>query len=248
VHTDYEALADRYDEDRAQWAVPRDDVVEKALIQGSTARVLDVGCGTGTWLAAQRDFFGDAGVEWVGADPSEAMLRVAEQKGLRKLVRAGAEALPLSSTVFDYVACSFMFHHVIDKESALDEVDRVLKPTGFFRLNNIEPAAPNGWWLYEFFPGAIAIDAARFWPAERVADALHRRHYEVDIELEENPTQSTATDALAEAERRVISQLALLDDDEYAQGIIRLREAAMEPTASMLSTWSKLQITAQKAG
>src|SRR5687768_3839198 len=84
VRTDYERLADRYDEDRAGWSIPRDDVVDEMLASGPV-RVLDLGCGTGRWLAAQREAFGDADVAWVGADPSAAMLAEASAKGIPNL-------------------------------------------------------------------------------------------------------------------------------------------------------------------
>ena len=199
---------------------------------------------TGRWLAAQRQAFGETEVEWIGADPSVAMLAEASAKGIRTLIRAQAEQLPLPAAVVDYVACSYAFHHFTDKERALDEVKRVLVGTGAFRINNIEPAAADGWWLYEFFPRAVVIDAARFWPVERVAAALHSRGFTVEAELEEGVKEIAAAEAVAEAERRVVSQLALLDDSDYERGLSRLRRAAAEPDAKVTTTRSRLCLTA----
>src|SRR5687767_7071460 len=58
VRTDYERLADRYDEDRAGWSIPRDEVVDELLASRRSVRVLDLGCGTARWLVAQREAFG----------------------------------------------------------------------------------------------------------------------------------------------------------------------------------------------
>jgi SAM-dependent methyltransferase len=247
VRTDYEKLAARYDEDRAQWSIARDDVIDELLAAHDTVRVLDVGTGTGRWLAAQREFFGDQRVEWLGLDPSAAMLGEANAKATPGLIRAGAEALPLPDASCHYIATSYVFHHVVDKERALDEIRRVLNGHGVFRLNNIEPAVAGDWWLYRFFPEAIELDAARFWPADRIGEALEARRFSVDIALEGGAQDLPAAEALAEAERRVVSQLAMLDDAAYAHGLARLRAAAAAPDATVTTTRSRVCLTARRA-
>ena len=238
MSTDYEQIADRYDEDRARWVVPVDDIV----VALRSARVLDVGCGTGTWLRAQAAVATHAGVTLYGADPSAGMLAVAQRKGLANLVRAGAERLPFPDASFDYLVGNFTFHHW-DKERALDEMARVLASDGAFRLNNIEPAA--GWWLYDFFPEAVAIDAARFWPADRIVDALRARGFVVDVVSETFAEDVSVPEALTEAERRVISQLAVIDDVAYAAGLARLRAAATDVT-TLRTTRATVCVTARR--
>ncbi|MEY2470112.1 MAG: hypothetical protein QOF21_2810 [Actinomycetota bacterium] len=246
MRTDYEQLAARYDEDRARWSFPRDEVIDELLAAHDTIRVLDIGTGTGRWLAVQREFFGDERVEWLGLDPSAAMLREANAKAMPGLIRAGAEALPLTDASCDYIATSYAFHHIVDKEQALGEIARVLKRHGAFRLNNIEPAVAGDWWLYEFFPETIANDAARFWPADRIGNALETRRFSVDIELEGGPQELPAAEALADAERRVFSQLAMLDDAAYERGLARLRAAAADPDATVTTTRSRVCLTARR--
>ena len=247
VQTDYEQLAGRYDEDRARFAIPRDDVVDELLASRPVVRALDLGCGTGRWLAAQREFFGDSPVALLGADPSTAMLAEARTKGIAELVRARAEDLPLNDASIDYVASSYCFHQFGDKDRALDEIARVLRPGGVFRVNNIDPTTAEGWWVYEFFPETVALDAARFWPPSRIADALTARNFTVEIRLETDTEEIPAADALADAERRVVSELALLEDGAYARGLTRLRHAAANPGATVTSTQSRLHLTALRA-
>ena len=247
MQTDYEQLAARYDEDRARWSFPRDEVVDELLASHPVVRVLDLGCGTGRWLAAQRDFFGDSRLALLGADPSPAMLAEARTKAIANLIRARAEDLPLNDATIDYIASSYAFHHFSDKDRALDEIARVLTLGGVFRVNNIEPTAAEGWWLYEFFPEAVALDAARFWPPTRIAGALEARDFTVDIELDTGTEEIPAQEALAAAERRVVSQLALLDDGAYSRGLARLRHAAALPSATVMTTRSRLCLTARPA-
>jgi SAM-dependent methyltransferase len=246
VRTDYELLARRYDEDRAAWSLSRDDVIGELLASCPIVRVLDLGCGTGRWLAAQRHFFADSRVELLGADPSSAMLAEARAKRIANIMRARAEDLPLSDAAIDYVVSSYAFHHFSDKDRALDEVGRVLTASGVFRITNFEPTAADGYWVYEFFPETIAIHAVRFWPPERTADALETRGFAVEANVDADPGEIPAGDALADAERRVLSHLALLDDDAYARGLAHLRQAAAVADATVPTTYARLRVTARR--
>lgn len=247
VRANYEKLAARYDEDRARWSLPPDDIVEELLVSRPSVQVLDLGCGTGRWLAAQRDHVADSTASLVGVDPSSAMLGEARAKCLFRIARAHAEDLPFRDAAFDYIVSNYAFHHFSDKDRALDEVGRVLTLGGVFRINNIEPAAAEGWWLYDFFPEAVAIDAARFWPVPRLSQALAARAFAVDIERESSTEEVPASEALADAERRVVSQLALLDDGAYERGLHRLRKVAATRYATVTSTHSSLRLTARRS-
>lgn len=225
--TDYEAIAHRYDEHREQWSLPRDDMLA-ALLDGRRARVavLDVGCGTGLYLGAQIGFFRGHPIGWVGLDPSSAMLERAHEKGVAAtFVRATAERMPLLDQTFDYVHSSYAFHHFVDKPTALGEMDRVLRPGGRIRIVNVEPWSMQDWWVYEFFPETRGIDERRFWPVEKLVAELETRGLVVDASVTTSDVELRLGAALAEAESRSISQLAVLDDDAYARGVERLRAA-----------------------
>jgi SAM-dependent methyltransferase len=87
-------------------------------------RVLDVGCGNGAYLRA----LGSRGVAAVGCDLSQGMLRVARPHPV--LVNGDASALPLRSEVFDVALASHMLYHLQDREAAVHELRRVLRPGG----------------------------------------------------------------------------------------------------------------------
>jgi ubiquinone/menaquinone biosynthesis C-methylase UbiE len=246
MRTDYEQLAQRYDEDRARWSFPRDEIVDELLASRAAVRVLDLGCGTGRWAASQPELLANPRVTVFGADPSAAMLAEASNKDLGSFIRAGAENLPLRSGTIDFLTSSYAFHHFTDKERALDEIARVLIDDGAFRINNIAPEAAAGWWLYEFFPEAIANDAARFWPVARLTAALDARGFSVETTLDAGSDEIPPSQALEDVERRVVSQLALLDDDAYDRGLARLREALRDPDAQLTTTRSRLCLTARR--
>jgi SAM-dependent methyltransferase len=204
-----------------------------------------VGCGTGLYLLAQREHFPDAPVGWRGVDASSQMLANAKAKAPDlDLAQARAEALPVGTAAIDYVYTSFAFHHFTDKEAALDEIARILLNGARLRIRNMDPWGQRNWWLYRFFDGTWENDQQRFWPAERIQASLEQRGFEVDIDVEIEHVSRTASDALDEAERRVISQLSILDDASYEAGIARLRTLA--PDAEIAYPRAGLHLEAHK--
>lgn len=216
--TNYEAIATRYDDERAHWGNPPDEIIAAGV-----GDVLDVGCGTGLWLAAQRRYFAERAIRFVGLDASPAMLREARDKAAGfRLVNGLAEALPFGAATFDYVYSSFAYHHFADKLAAFDEIARVIRPGGTFRIRHMNYERER-WWVYRFFPQTRTLDAQRFWTSDNLASALGERGFDVVVEIDDSTETWTKANMLKDAERRVTSQLAILDDDAYAQGLERLR-------------------------
>jgi SAM-dependent methyltransferase len=95
------------------------------LHAGSAARVLDVGCGNGRYLAALRGRDIDA----VGCDLSPGMLDTARSTGA-PLLNGDMTDLPLASATFDVVLAPHVLYHVADRLAAAQELRRVLRPAG----------------------------------------------------------------------------------------------------------------------
>lgn len=106
----------------------------------SPATIVDIGCGDGlaTSLAAATS----PGHNIVGLDWSADAIRQARARGLT-LVRAAADGigLPLAAGIADVVIMSEMIEHLVDTDSALDEIRRVLKPGGWLLLSTPNLAA-----------------------------------------------------------------------------------------------------------
>lgn len=106
--------------------------------------ILDVGCGTGVNLFEAARWFAPARM-LAGIDLSPGMIEVARSKAAHLGVPAhfavgDAEQLPYPDAVFDLVICNSVFHWFKDKDSALSEMRRVLRPGG--QLVLICAAAP----------------------------------------------------------------------------------------------------------
>lgn len=97
---------------------------------GAGARVLDVGCGTGTLAAAAVARVGGTG-EVVGLDPNPGMLAVAGRRPDPVDWRQGvAESLPFPDGRFDAVVSQFVWMFLDDHAAAAHELARVLAPGG----------------------------------------------------------------------------------------------------------------------
>lgn len=102
------------------------------------ATVLELACGTGIVTRRLRDRLGSE-ARLIATDLNEAMLRYAARKfkpdDAIEWKQADATDLPFAGQSFDAVVCQFGLMFVPDKEKALSEAYRVLKPGGTFLFN-----------------------------------------------------------------------------------------------------------------
>ncbi|RMF02717.1 MAG: methyltransferase domain-containing protein [Chloroflexi bacterium] len=104
-------------------------VAEAAHIQAGQ-RVLDVACGTGVLACAAAERVGAQG-EVIGLDINEGMLAVARRKAPHIEWQSGpAEDLPFENYSFDAVVSQFGLMFFEDRQAALAEMKRVLRPGG----------------------------------------------------------------------------------------------------------------------
>ncbi|HWP07025.1 MAG TPA: bifunctional demethylmenaquinone methyltransferase/2-methoxy-6-polyprenyl-1,4-benzoquinol methylase UbiE [Polyangiaceae bacterium] len=119
----------------------------QALALGPGACVLDLATGTGDLALLVASAEPTARV--VGLDPSEKMLEIARQKvekaGLLAridLVQGDAETLPFADASFDGVCIAFGIRNVPDRDRALREMARVVRPGGHVAI--LELSEPRG--------------------------------------------------------------------------------------------------------
>lgn len=96
--------------------------VIKELMHGIDGKILDVGCGMGIISELYPE------LDIIGIDISKGMLR--HHKG--RHLFASADNIPFPDSSFDSVVCRSVLHHLHRPEKALEEIKRVLKPSGRF--------------------------------------------------------------------------------------------------------------------
>jgi ubiquinone/menaquinone biosynthesis C-methylase UbiE len=99
----------------------RRTLLDQATV-GSGHRVLDIGCGTGTFATLIKGLYPD--VDVVGLDPDPKALARAKRKAERaavsiRLDQGFSDKLPYLEASFDRVFSTFMFHHL-----QMDEKER----------------------------------------------------------------------------------------------------------------------------
>jgi SAM-dependent methyltransferase len=101
------------------------EIIAGLNVQGRSARILDVGCGTGANLEMLAQF-GEA----EGVDVSEDALAFCRARGLTRVTHGAAERLPYADASFDLVTALDVVEHLDDDAGGLREMRRVLRPGG----------------------------------------------------------------------------------------------------------------------
>jgi SAM-dependent methyltransferase len=234
----YDQIASTYGQ---RYAVDRLDGVAANLTRlvdevGAT-KILEVGCGTGRWLAELRS----SSRQVYGLDRSPGMLRQATlARTSPYLVGGQASRLPFHQATFDLIYAVNALHHFFEPRRFLSEARRLLRPKGVLAIIGMDPhSRQDRWYLYDFFEGTYEIDLARFPPQKTHSSWLQEAGFETGRwSIVERIVGQHAGRAVLDnhfIQRHGTSQLTLLTDEAYAAGLKRLglaldeAEAAGEP-------------------
>jgi demethylmenaquinone methyltransferase/2-methoxy-6-polyprenyl-1,4-benzoquinol methylase len=175
-------------------------VKKVAPAAAASAKVLDVGCGTGD---LSIELFENTAAEVIGLDFCRPMLELARQKAPQiPFIEGDGLRLPFPEATFDVVTAGFALRNLASVEKGLEEFRRVLKPGGMVVILEFsQPTVPGvrqfvrfyysrllpamGGWLsgsrkaYEYLPNSIK----KFPNQEQLAGMMHATGY-VEIEFE----------------------------------------------------------------
>jgi ubiquinone/menaquinone biosynthesis C-methylase UbiE len=139
----YNRLANNYDKNHfsqnsaAKYAEERRfDLICPYLKRSKSLKLLDVACGTGTYLEIARKF----GANAVGCDISENMVRICKNKGINNVFVNDYHTLPFKDGTFDLILCINAIHYSDNPKVAMNEIRRVLSKDGtvlFTYFNNL---------------------------------------------------------------------------------------------------------------
>lgn len=116
-----------------------DSIVDLANLGNGNFFVLDVGCGTGALIPSLLKVIGDDG-RIIAIDPAKEMLSELQRKHPDRRIQARCEALEdclIEKSSLDAVFCFSVFPHIDDKQKALLNSARMLKPNGLLVIAHI---------------------------------------------------------------------------------------------------------------
>jgi ubiquinone/menaquinone biosynthesis C-methylase UbiE len=235
AYLDYDRVALTYDRRFEGRSEPGTLTALLALArQAGARRVLEVGCGTGRWLAGLRPITDDLH----GLDVSPGMLHQARKRaGPLLLTRGQAASLPFASASFDLVFCVNAIHHFASPADWVLQARRVLRSGGVLAVIGSDPRHPqHQWYAYDYFEDMLDRDLERFpswgtvlnWMVKagfvqaEWRPAEHIQHTWCGRQVREDPF----------LEKPACSQLALLSDQAYDQGIQRIEAAVAAASAA----------------
>ena len=224
-HANYDQIAQTYDRryERNEYGG-----VEQALRQfigdRPGLRILEIGCGTGHWLNVLQ-----TSENYItGLDFSSEMLHRAQTMAPQiDLIRGRVERLPWSAHSFDRVFCINAIHHFSDKAAFLAQARRVLRPGGKLLTVGLDPhSGIDQWHVYEYFEESLEIDRQRYPSSDRLREWMHEAGFEncITQEVEHWIYRIPAREILEQGrlDKAATSQLSVLTDEEYQQGIQRI--------------------------
>lgn len=105
----------------------------------SEAKLLDVGCGTGSLLILAKERFPQ--IKMIGIDIDPKVLSIANKKSQKtnlkiEFIQTSSANLPFANSSFNTVVSSLVFHHLPTeiKKQTIIEIHRILKKDGRFLL------------------------------------------------------------------------------------------------------------------
>ncbi|MGD9146426.1 MAG: class I SAM-dependent methyltransferase [Anaerolineae bacterium] len=202
-------------------------------------RILEVGCGTGHWLARLEAVSG----QLYGLDLSAGMLAQAQQQEESlALVRGRAGQIPFPDASIDLLCCVNAIHHFQQQSGFVAEARRVLRPGGTLAVIGMDPRAHrHRWYVYEYFAGTYQTDLTRFpsWGTVldwMVASGFQQVEWRIVEQIRDHKVgRSVFADPYLQKD--AVSQLTILSDGAYAAGLacIETALAAAEATGETLT-------------
>jgi len=114
-------------------------IFEELLVQIQGGKVLDIGCGSGQFIAILMQSLGSFD-SITGVDVDDEALEEARSKFRSEkfnFIKASSLNLPFEDASFDFVCISKALHHVENDRQTLEEMKRVLKQGGYLLINEM---------------------------------------------------------------------------------------------------------------
>jgi ubiquinone/menaquinone biosynthesis C-methylase UbiE len=186
---------------------------------------LDMGCGTGNYLAAIMQISKDI----IGIDISMSMLEQARKKApYLQLICGDVTSLPFATETFSGAFAIQILHHLRKKADFLRETRRVLKTGSYVAIHSCSHSQMGAFWFYHYFPKCLEIDLARIPDTCEICFLLEKSGFSnIGVEICYHDTvvsNETPERYLDKNYRNGVSTFAFLTDDEIELGCDKIRQ------------------------
>ena len=192
---------------------------------------LDIGCGIGNYTCALAEM----GVDFIGVEPSDKMLREAFGRDQKiTWLNGTAEQIPLSDSKVDGVIATLTIHHWTNLEQSMREIYRITKPHSLLVIFTATPEQMCGYWLNHYFPEMLGSSMEKMLSLNAIDEAVTMVGFKIET-TEKYFIQDTLHDNflyagknrpelyLNERIRKGISSFsALANKDEVSSGLLKL--------------------------
>jgi ubiquinone/menaquinone biosynthesis C-methylase UbiE len=221
----FQATRHLRDEDLATWRA----AIGRYFEARPGMRLLDLGCGTGSWALAFRAWWPE--VDVVAVDPSAAMR---ERAVFQPVVAGAADDIPVPDGSLDGAWLSTVIHHVPDLARAAWELRRVLKPGAPVLIRSAFAGRHEAISLFRWFPEAVAV-LDRYPSIAGVEAAFATAGFTTaGCEPVAQVTARSVAEAAAGLRREAHTPLRLISDEAYAAGVARLHDAARQQSGPVI--------------
>jgi ubiquinone/menaquinone biosynthesis C-methylase UbiE len=232
-HVDYDRIAPSYNQRYGENERSGTAAALISLVHDIQAeRALEVGCGTGHWLAELKAHVSEV----YGLDLSTGMLHHARATHPTGLVRGRGGLLGLARDSLDLVYCVNAIHHFDRPRAFVAEAQRLLRPGGVLAVIGMDPRAAQEWYVFQYFDGVYEMDLDRFPSWGTVVDWMVASGFsDISCRVVDRYTDPKFGRAVLDdpfLKKDSCSQLALLSDDAYARGLRRIEAALDEAEAA----------------
>ncbi len=217
---DYDQMASEYAQHRHVNPVVLQKLANSGLCP--TSNVLEVGCGTGNYLAGLE---AAAGCQCWGIDPSRQMLAKARAQSRSICFMIGrAEQMNLPQDFFDLVFSVDVVHHLTEHTAYFREAQRVLRPGGkVCTVTDSEDLIRRRSLHTAYFPETVEIDLARYPNMNELRKWMECAGF-VNIVEEDAAFAYHRTDMQAFRDK-AFSVLHLISEEAFRKGLQRMEQA-----------------------
>jgi len=208
------------------------NIIASRLSLNSSHVVLDIGCGPGQNSNRFREI---TSAEVIGVDLD--IKRVRHAKGLWKnisFMHADVAALPVEANSINAVTSMISFHRFINKQQALKEMGRVLKPNGKIAIATTTAEKLKRRVDFQMFPSALSFECNRFGSAEEIVKLLKISGYK-NICIEDFSDYICNVDEgfMSWVKSKPFSIFRHISEKEFEMGLNKLQELILLTGSSL---------------